>query len=158
MCGACVEITGQNGTKIVATVTDECPEDSNQPCKNNPNGHLDVSYPGFSKLGFSVGNPSGTNWKYVPCPVTGNVVLRIKPGNADQFFIENTVLNIKSVTKNGGAATRLSYGAWSFNGSSIKSNDQLLVTDYSGRTITIQVASTSQDQDQNTGLQFPACQ
>jgi hypothetical protein len=163
MCGACVELTGQNGTKVVATIADECPEYkddgsvSNQPCINNPNGHLDIGYPAFSQLGFSVGNPSGTSWKYVKCPVTGNVVVRIKPGNTDQLYVENTILPIKDVTINGSSSTHLSYGAWQL--SKKAAGATVVIKDYSDRTITYTVpGSPGTDQDQNTGLQFPACQ
>ncbi|MGD0680014.1 MAG: RlpA-like double-psi beta-barrel domain-containing protein, partial [Polyangiaceae bacterium] len=69
-CGACVEITGQNGKKIVATVIDECPLSSNPLCTN---GHLDLSTQAFDQLGYSTGNPSGTTWKFVACPVAGNI-------------------------------------------------------------------------------------
>jgi hypothetical protein len=156
MCGACVELSGQNGTKIIATVTDECPENSNQPCMNNPNGHLDVSYPAFSKLGFSVGNPSGTTWKYVACPVTGNVVVRIKPGNANQLYVENTILPIKDVLVSGNSSTKLSYGAWQLPKGARGAT--VTIKDYSDRTITYTIPSSlAVDTDQNTGLQFPAC-
>ena len=156
MCGACVELTGQNGTKIVATVTDECPEDINQPCKNNHSGHLDISYPAFSKLGFSVGNPSGTTWKYVKCPVTGNVVIRIKPGNATQLYVENTILPIKDILISGSGSTHLTYGAWDLGTRAAGST--ITIKDYSDRTITYKVpASLAADQNQDIGLQFPAC-
>jgi len=156
MCGACVQLF--NGSKsIVATVTDECPTDNGQnpPCVDSK--HLDVGKPGFDQLGFSVGNPSGTSWKYVACPITGTVVFRIKPGNPNEFFVENTILPVKSVSMNGNSATRTSYGAWHF-GSNLSSGNQLTITDYSDRTINYSVSNTSADQDQNTGLQFPNCQ
>lgn len=157
MCGACVQLNGQNGKSIIATITDECPEDINQPCASDPNGHLDVGYPGFQQLGFSTGNPSGTTWKYVPCPVTGNVVIRIKSGNANQVYIENTILPIKSVTVNSGSSTELSYGPWQLPKNAAGST--LVITDYSNRSITYTVpTSLGSNQDQNTGLQFPACQ
>ncbi len=156
MCGACVELSGQNGTKIIATVTDECPENSNQPCMNNPTGHLDVSYPAFSKLGFSVGNPSGTTWKYVACPITGNVVVRIKPSNLNQLYVENTILPIKDVLVNGTSSTKLSYGAWQLPRGARGAT--VIIKDYSDRTITYTIPSSlAVDTDQNTGLQFPTC-
>ena len=81
-CGECVLITGQNGKQIIATIIDECPYGSggqNGPCVSNPNGHLDLSVDAFNQLGYPTGNPSGTNWKYVPCPVTGNLIARVNP-------------------------------------------------------------------------------
>ncbi|HXP91299.1 MAG TPA: hypothetical protein VN931_10255 [Fibrobacteria bacterium] len=157
MCGACVQLNGQNGSHIIATVTDECPTDNGQNAPCNSSSHLDVGVPGFNTLGFSVGNPSGTSWKYVPCPVTGNVVFRVKPGNPNEFFIENTVLNIQGVSRSGTAASRMSYGAWHF-ATNLEVGNSLTITDYSGRTINYTVTNTAADQDVNTGLQFPACQ
>lgn len=157
MCGACVELTGANGKKIVATVTDECPNTTNAPCAANPNGHFDVSVPAFNQLGFSVGNPSGTTWKYVKCPVTGNVIIRVKKGNADQIYIENTILPIKDAKVGSNSATHLSYGAWQLSRNALGAT--ITLVDYSNRTITIKIPLTGVkvDTDFDTGLQFPAC-
>ena len=114
-CGECVQITGQNGTVIIATVIDECPYGSdggNSACAANAGGHLDLSKPAFDRLGYSVGNPSGTNWKFIPCPVSGNVKVRFKSGNNNEFFVENVITPIASVSVNGTSASRQSYGAW----------------------------------------------
>src|SRR4029077_4555845 len=114
-CGACVQITGPNGRTVIATVIDECPYGSdggNTACQNNPNGHLDLSKTVFDQLGYSVGNPSGTTWKFVPCPVSGNVKVRVKPGNANEIFIENGITAIASVNIAGQTASRTKYGTW----------------------------------------------
>jgi expansin (peptidoglycan-binding protein) len=153
-CGACAQVSN-GGKSVIVTIVDECPEDSNQPCRNNPNGHLDLSVPAMNQLGFSVGNPSGTTWKFVPCPVKGNVVVRIKPGNNDQVYIENMILPIKSVEMNGGQGSHLFYGAWQLPGA--VAGQTLKLTDISGRVISVMVnggAGTNQD----TGHQFPMCQ
>jgi hypothetical protein len=163
MCGACVELTGQNGTKLIATITDECPlvDDAgraiNQPCRDNKSGHLDVSFPALSKLGFSVGNPSGTSWKYVKCPTTGNIVVRLHSGDMKFVYIENTILPIKSVKSGSYVGERQRGGFWNIfrNGRGAT----LSITDYSDRTITVTVPQTlAVDTDHNTGVQFPACQ
>jgi hypothetical protein len=154
-CGECVLITGQNGKQIIATIIDECPYGSggqNGPCASNPSGHLDLSVDAFNQLGYPTGNPSGTNWKYVPCPVTGNLVARVKPSNPNELFIENTILNITAVE----GATRQSYGAWHFN-SNLSEGQQLKLTDQANRTVTITLTSTAQGQNQDTGVQFPGC-
>ncbi len=157
MCGACVEVTGSNGKKIVGTITDECPNDINAPCKANPKGHLDVSYPAFSQLGFSVGNPTGTTWKYVKCPVTGNLIVRMKPNNADQIYIENTILPIKDVMVGSNSATHLTYGAWKLTRRA--DGATITIVDYSDRTVKLTLPATmTADQDYNTGVQFPECQ
>jgi hypothetical protein len=152
-CGACVQI----GNAIV-TIVDECPYDGNNnpPCKANPSGHLDLSY-GAASAGGVKGDPNvrGQNqWKFIPCPVTGNVMVRLKPGNNNEIFIENEILPIKAVTCAGLTGSRTSYGAWHF--SSNIPGATCDVTDISDRTITITAGST-QGQDVDTGRQFPKC-
>lgn len=156
-CGGCVELTGQNGTKIIATVTDECPVNGqNAPCRSNFDGHLDVSYPAFSKLGFSVGNPSGTNWKFVPCPVKGSVIIRVKKNNSDQIYIENTILPVKDVKVGTRSGTHLTYGAWQL--SRVALGATVTIVDYSDRSITVTIpVSVGADKDYDTKTQFPAC-
>jgi hypothetical protein len=159
-CGSCVQITGQNGTTLIATVIDECPYGSdggNSACAANPNGHLDVSKTAFDKLGYTVGNPNGTNWKFVPCPVSGNVKVRVKPSTPNELFIENVVTAIKSVTMNGSGGSRTSYGSWHF-GNNIPGGAQLVMTDNANRTLTVTLPNNSAGTDQDVGAQFPKCQ
>ncbi len=153
-CGACVEITGQNQKKIIATVIDSCPTASNQPCRDRPSQHLDLSKAAFDQLGYSVGNPSGTTWRFVPCPVTGNVKVRFKSGNDNELFVENGITSITAVTVNGTTASRTSYGAWHVN-SAIMTPATLNLTDKAGRSISVTLNSGTSNQD--TGKQFPAC-
>ncbi|MEP6651941.1 MAG: RlpA-like double-psi beta-barrel domain-containing protein [Myxococcales bacterium] len=159
-CGACVQLTGQNGKVIVATIVDECPYGSdgkNAVCANNPNGHLDLSTAAFDQLGYSVGNPTNTNWKFVPCPVTGNVVLQIKKGNDNEVFIQNSILAIKSVARGGEMAVHQpNYSAWHF-GAKLNVGDTLHLTDAADRPLDVQVTSTAMHENQDTGKQFPAC-
>jgi expansin (peptidoglycan-binding protein) len=157
-CGECVSITGQNGTTIIATVIDECPygnDGGNSACAANAQGHLDLSKAAFDRLGYSVGNPSGTNWKFVPCPVSGNVKVRFKSGNNNEFFVENVITPIASVSVNGQNASRQSYGAWHV-GSAISTPATLNMTDMAGRMLTVTLNGGTSNQD--TGSQFPACQ
>ncbi|MES1207939.1 MAG: hypothetical protein ABUS79_18550, partial [Pseudomonadota bacterium] len=153
-CGTCVEISN-NGKTIIATIIDECPEDSNPVCKQNASGELDLSVDAFNALGYANGNPSGTSWKAVPCPVTGNVVVRIKQAN--EAYIENSILAITGVSGPGGNASKTSYGSWHFN-ANIGSGSQLTLTDSAGRMLQVTLPSGGTDQNQDTGKQFPACQ
>jgi hypothetical protein len=151
-CGACVQIGG-----AVITIVDECPNDTNAPCKANPSGHLDLSNAGASAGGVK-GDPAvrGQNqWKFVPCPANGNVVVRLKPGNDNEMFIENVILPVSAVTCDGQTGSRTSYGAWHFNQNIPGASCD--VTDISNRKITIK-AGTSQGQNVDTGVQFPKCQ
>jgi hypothetical protein len=155
-CGSCVQITN-GGSTIIATIIDECPEDSNPVCAQNPTGELDLSADAFNALHFANGNPTGTSWKVVPCPVTGNVAVRIKPGNQNEAFIENTILAIQSVSGPGGNASHTSYGAWHFN-ANLGSGSQLTLTDAANRTLQVTLTGATMGQNQDTGKQFPACQ
>ncbi|MES1206029.1 MAG: hypothetical protein ABUS79_08835 [Pseudomonadota bacterium] len=151
-----MQLTGQNGRNIIATVTDECPYGSdggNTICGANPTSHLDVSKAAFDQLGYSVGDPKNTTWKFVPCPVTGNIVARVKQGNPNELFLENTILAITGVQ----GASRTSYGAWHFN-ANLTPGQSIQLTDVAGRMLTIQLQSTTQNQNQDTGRQFPPCQ
>lgn len=149
-CGACVEIT--NGSRsIIATVIDECPTDNGQnpPCAMA--GHLDLSYAAWQALSYPTGNPSGTSWKFVSCPVTGNITTRLKSGNQDQLYITNTVLPIVSITYNGAAANHLSYGAWQLPGGATAAGATLVLQDVEGHSVTITVPAGGGA----TAAQFP---
>jgi hypothetical protein len=150
-CGACVQI----GSAVV-TIVDECPFPGNTPCQNNPTGHLDLSTSAASAGGVK-GDPSLKNqnqWKFVPCPINGNVIVRLKSGNNNEMYIENEILPIASVTCAGQTGSRTSYGAWHF-GPNINGGT-CTVTDIAGRSITVTVGNT-QGQDVDSGKQFPKC-
>jgi expansin (peptidoglycan-binding protein) len=148
-CGACVEIT--NGpTTIVATVVDACPEDTNPPCQSA--GHLDLSTQAFDALGYANGDPSGTTWQFVACPVTGNIQARLKTGNVDQLYLTNVVFPIVAVKANGQPATHLSYGAWQLAGGAHAAGATLTMTDVEGHAVTGTVPGGGGD----VGAQFPS--
>jgi hypothetical protein len=160
-CGACVQVT-YNGRTLLATIIDECPENLNSVCSKNPTGELDLSVPLATALGFGPGsnqngNPTGQTWKVVPCPVTGNVKVRVKTGNPNEVFIENTILAVKSVTVNGQQATHSFYGTWQLPVTSA-AGQTLTVTDAGGRSITVSVTGAGANVNQDTGRQFPTCQ
>lgn len=154
-CGACAEVTG-NGKSVVVTVIDACPKNTNKPCKENPNGHLDLSVAAMQAIGYTGNNlyPKNTSWKFVPCPVTGNVIVRVKPGNFDQIYIENTILPIKSVSMDGVEGKHLYYGTWQLPGIVIEKT--LTLTDSAGRTLTV-VPKADMGMNYDTGMQFPKC-
>lgn len=154
-CGACAEV--ENGdNRVIVTIIDACPTDNaNAPCAMNRAGHLDLSVPAFDALGFATGNPTNTSWRFVPCPIEGNLVVRIKPGNPNQVYIENIRLPIQTVDMNGQMATRLSYGAWQLPGDA--AGQMLRLTDVAGRVVTIPVSGASAGENQMTSAQFPAC-
>jgi len=148
-CGACVEVTN-GATTIIATVVDACPKSSNPPCQSA--GHLDLSTQAFQALGYPVGNPSNTTWKFVACPVSGSIHARLKNGNGDQLYLTNTVFPIVSVKYGGQAANHLFYGAWQLPGGANASGAQLTLSDVEGHTVTGTVPAGGGD----LGVQFPS--
>lgn len=139
-CGACIEITN-GGNKIVATVIDECPTDNGQNPACAQAGHLDLSYNAWKSLGYSVGNPSGTTWKFVPCPVTGDIVA--VANSSGQYYLQNSVFPISSV--NGQAPTQ--YGYFNVMPGSVSVTSSVV-----NQTITINIPSGGG----NTGSNFVA--
>ncbi len=106
-CGACIEVTRDGSRKVTVTVVDQCPVATNPKCKA---GHLDLSQAAFSQIGSpgsegylgtgNGGDRGSISWKYVPCPVTGNVRLRLKePDNQywNQVLVENSKYAISKV-------------------------------------------------------------
>jgi hypothetical protein len=127
-----------NKAKIVATIIDECPRNSNPLCTAD---HLDLSTQAFGALGYSVGNPSGTTWKFVPCPVTGNIVA--VANSANQFYLQNSAFPITSV--NGQPPSNWGY----FN---VGPGNVTITSAPGGRTIVGRIPSGGGD----TGVQFSA--
>ncbi|WP_437481814.1 expansin EXLX1 family cellulose-binding protein [Sorangium sp. So ce1014] len=84
MCGACVEVSRDNGRKVQAMVVDQCPIATNPKCVK---GHIDLSKNAFLQigeeregyLGTTNGGAAGKiSWRYIPCPATDPVTFRLK--------------------------------------------------------------------------------
>ena len=110
-CGKCVQINGTTGQSAVYRVVDQCPESSNPVCTAN---HVDINHQTYglvepSPAPGSIGNSPGVAVKFVPCPVSGNIVYDFATSN--QYYlalvIENARYGIKSVSY------RTSCGGWS---------------------------------------------
>jgi hypothetical protein len=97
-----------------------------------------------------VGDPSGTTWNFVACPVTGTIHGRLKSGNADQIYLENSVFPIVSVSVGGRQAQHLSYGTWQLPNGAIASGATLTMTDVEHHSVTGTVPSGGGD----LGVQF----
>jgi hypothetical protein len=169
-CGACVEVTRDGSRKVVATVVDECPLGSNNKCVR---GHIDLSQNAFLQIGTTVEGFLGTgnnlqptranvgsiSWRYVPCPVIGNVFARIKQDNPNEIFFENLITPIKSVSVNGQASNLLqTYNGWNFGNTNILAGASFTVTDIDNSVINFSLASAAQNADQDTGKRFATCQ
>ncbi|AUX26293.1 hypothetical protein SOCEGT47_068540 [Sorangium cellulosum] len=93
MCGACVEVSRDDGRKVQAMVVDQCPIDTNPKCKA---GHIDLSKNAFLQIGQEQEGYLGTtnggavgkiSWKYIPCPTTDTVSFRLKDAT-NQYWNE----------------------------------------------------------------------
>ncbi|KAI4913320.1 hypothetical protein J4E85_010773 [Alternaria conjuncta] len=83
-CGVCVSVTGPNGNKITAMVTDQCPG-----CGPN---HLDLYPDGFAKLAEPSKGIINVDWTPVPCGITTPIVLKNKSGTS-KFWFSMQVMN-----------------------------------------------------------------
>ena len=81
--------------------------------------------------------------------------MRIKQAN--EVYIENVILALKTVSRPGGGASHTSDGSWHFN-SNVGSGSQLTLTDAANRTMMVTLGSGATDQNQDTGKQFLTCQ
>jgi expansin len=114
-CGACVEITYNGNKKVIITIVDECPVGSkNRLCEK---GHIDLSRkairqlePNASLEHLGNGGNGSLSWRYVTCPASGNVKMRLHPNQNPDWqpvVIENGLYPLNNVTVNGVNASRV---------------------------------------------------
>jgi expansin (peptidoglycan-binding protein) len=82
-CGTCMEITGPLGS-VVVSVEDQCPG-----CASNS---LDLSEDAFSQIENVSAGIASIQWKFIPCPVTGNIILFISNAS-NPYYIQVQVRN-----------------------------------------------------------------
>ncbi|MGK3964557.1 expansin EXLX1 family cellulose-binding protein [Sorangium sp. So ce118] len=168
-CGACVEVSRDDGRKVVATVVDQCPSDGNPKCTA---GHIDLSRDAFQQIGsvdegyLGTGNGGARgkiSWKYVPCPVEGNISLVLKEQNAwwNEFRVQGhrTPIARLAVYLNGSwkEATRQTYNYWRVgDGNMAPGPWRVRVTDVLGEAIetTVEVSTA----EQPASAQFSRCE
>ncbi len=145
--GECVEITHGSST-ITATIVDECVTCSTA-------GHIDLSASAYAALGYSSEDVTGTTWKFVPCPVTGNIIFHFNNGYSGQLYFENTISPVQSVTINGYVCTRSQYAYW--DAGSAAAGKTCVLTDIQGNSVSFTIGSTDNGTGANSGVQFPGC-
>jgi expansin (peptidoglycan-binding protein) len=102
-CGACVEVTGPNGTVIVRIV-DRCPG-----CTH---GDLDLSREAFAMIAPLSAGRVPITWHEVACNVTGPVAYHFKEGSSafwTAIQVRNHRYPIASLEVNGRFVSRVSY-------------------------------------------------
>jgi expansin len=144
-CGRCAEVSCADSrckdttTTEIVYILDQCPE-----CKQ---GDLDVSLSVFKKV---TGNEPGRykiKWKFIDCPVTGNLKYCLKTGS-NGFWAAvqpaNAAAGIKTVTINSKATTMVpSAYYYLLEGQINLSSVKVSVTSLSGETVTDTVSLTA---------------
>jgi len=167
-CGKCIQVTGTTGITKTLLVVDQCPANTNQPCQQT---HLDLSPEAYDAVQGSRSqgqvNNGTLNAKFVPCPVTGNIVYHVKSVQAyyAAFVIMNSRYGIKSVSyrvAGGSGWTPMTAPTdadphWVINGVAPPSPMDLEITSEWGQVVRDKNVQLKEG-DVNGGVHFPACQ
>lgn len=162
VCGACIEVTRDNGATVTVTASDSCPG-----CQA---GHIDLSRAAFMQIGTEQEGYLGTknggsagliSWRYVPCPVQGNIIIRLKEPTNDgwnEFLVMNTRLPVAKLEANWEGAwvagTRQTYNYFNV-GASLYFPLRIRVTDVAGNSVQGMIMSGVAEQELDG--QFLAC-
>jgi hypothetical protein len=158
-CGACIEFTGSNGNKVIATIIDECPTGSNPLCTQA--GHLDLSTALFADTMVNSGgannggDPGGGSWQFIACPITTDIMIRFNNEYMGQIYIQNTIFPVKTATANGAALTQSPYGYWG-GGPNNLAGTTLTLTDVEGHVVSGTVPGSDNTTGASLGVQFPS--
>ncbi|WP_437904868.1 expansin EXLX1 family cellulose-binding protein [Sorangium sp. So ce327] len=169
MCGACVEVSRDDGRKVQAMVVDQCPIATNPKCTA---GHIDLSKNAFLKigeeregyLGTTHGGAAGKiSWRYIPCPTTSAVSFRLKDASNkywNEILVEGHAHPIEKleVEINGTwqTATRQSYNYFVVgDGNMGNAPYHVRATDINGSTVEAMLELKAGNQP--ASAQFAAC-
>lgn len=170
VCGACVEVSRDDGRKVQVMVVDQCPVDTNPKCKA---GHIDLSKNAFLQIGQEHEGYLGTtnggavgkiSWKYIPCPTTENVSFRLKDATNrywNEILVEGHMHPIAKVEVEidgtWQAATRKSYNYWIVgDGNMGPPPYRVRATDINGSTV--EATLDLKGGAQSAGAQLAACE
>lgn len=155
-CGACVEVTGPNGT-ITVRIVDRCPE-----C---PEGDIDLSPEAFERIAELSAGRVPITWHYTACNVAGPLVYHFKDGS-NPFWVaiqmRNHTYAIESLTAlaaDGGetALARVEYNYFIADGGLGDGPYALRVTDVAGHVVEDTDIPLLDDADALGTSQFPIC-
>ncbi|MBN1608151.1 MAG: hypothetical protein JW940_16075 [Polyangiaceae bacterium] len=162
ICGACIEVTRDDTATVTVTATDQCP--GCQP------GHIDLSRAAFLEIGTITEGYLGTNnggafgllsWRYVPCPVQGNIIIALKDPPNDgwnEFMVENTRLPVAKLEAKWESTwvtgTRQTYNYFNV-GEQLWFPVRIRVTSVAGDVVDGLIMSGKAEQELDG--QFPAC-
>ncbi|CEG50173.1 carbohydrate-binding protein, putative [Plasmopara halstedii] len=160
-CGRCAEVScaddrcTDQSKSIVVQILDRCPE-----CKH---GDLDLSPSVFTALTGSTPSRYHIKWKFVDCPVSGNVNYCLKGGSNNYWMgiqPTNCATGVKSLTINGQSTTMLGSAYYYLLDGASKTQTDLThltisVTDVNGNSIEDTVSLTADSCTEGT-YQFPS--
>lgn len=155
VCGACVELTGPNGT-IRIRVVDQCPE-----CQP---GDIDLSPQAFEQISPLDAGRVNISWQYVACDVSGPISYQFKDGSS-QYWTAVQIRNhryaiAKVETMKDGAyveMTRADYNYFLLESGAGTGPYSFRVTDVKGNVLEdTNIASVEQGNVVGAG-QFPPC-
>ncbi len=168
-CGKCARVTGPTGLEVVVRVVDQCPIATNPKCVA---GHIDLSRAAYAAIvpktypyGGEVPNDKPIPWRYVPCPVSGPIVLHFKDGT-NPYWIAVQVRNArhgiaKIRYRSGGgwvdATPRTDALPYFVIAGFGKSSIDLQTVDEHGHMLEDLAVPVAADTDVSGKAQFPAC-
>ena len=156
-CGACVEVQGPDA-KIVVRVVDRCP--------GCPAGDIDLGEAAFAMIADKQLGRVPISWRFVSCPVTGDLSYRFKEGSS-QWWTAIQVRNHRNpiasleVRDPGGAwkpVERLEYNYFVEPAGMGPGPLTLRVTDALGNVIEDAGIPVLDGAEAPGGAQFPACE
>lgn len=155
-CGACVEVTGPNGT-VTVRIVDQCPE-----CAK---GDLDMSPQAFALLSPLEAGRIPITWREVPCDVTGPIAYHFKDGVSQYWAavqIRNHRYPIKSVEALVGGAYqalgRVEYNYFLEESGLGPGPYTLRVTDTRGHVLEDTGIAVGDNVTRTGASQFPVCE
>ncbi|KAG9195952.1 hypothetical protein G6011_01073 [Alternaria panax] len=154
-CGVCVSVTGPDGNKITAMVTDQCPG-----CGPN---HLDLYPDAFAKLAEPSKGIVPISWDVVPCGITTPLVLKNKDGTSKHWFSmqvmnSNVPVSKLEVSTDGGATwqatTRKEYNYFENPAGFGTDSVDVKVTNGEGKSIVVKSVSIAASSKKTAGSNF----
>jgi expansin (peptidoglycan-binding protein) len=155
-CGACIEITGPEGT-ITVRIVDRCPE-----C---PQGDVDMSPQAFEQIAPLEDGRVDISWRYVACGLSGPIVYHFKEGSNPYWTavqIRNhryPIAKLEFLAPDGSAVDvpRLDYNYFVKDDGMGEGPYQFRVTDVLGQALEDSDIPFVEAGDSPGAAQFPAC-
>lgn len=155
-CGACVEVTGPQGT-VVVRVVDSCPG-----CAS---GDLDLSREAFERISPLAAGRVAISWREVACEVSGPIAYQFKDGSSQYWTgiqVRNHRHGIAKLEARDGAGAYRAIDRTDYN-YFVDTNGlgpgpyTLRVTDSRGHVLEDTSIAVGDDVTRTGAAQFPAC-